>query len=438
MKIRRFIAVLLVLCMLVGVGFPQAVLAAGSVVVDRDGVVEAEGDANASWDDGGVLTVGFEGDGNGEAMPFAADGVQVPVWIPEGATTAIVRHWHIVDDGRRELYESDSWYVDDCRFVIWPEGGAYAMAWENASGEWDAGCPDDIYPASFDDRTGTLRLYGDPGDGEAFLGFSVYAGSMAVDYDYDRPEADIRISYHPLVAVANIGAFYSVDGWDGLPPEAAGRFEQYQDTKLVDGPDGPVKLYDTSEGLHTDKTVTAAGGDGRTFSMELEAWNAEGQAPDVGMVLDSSGSMSFAADLPERINAYDVIERLRAEGRNEDADALGDKIGAPIENPDAVSGGSDGLPARGKLRGYWQFYENASWNSNRTWFLNSASLSNDDIELGYPASGFDYNIVSDKDSMFAYLTRRTPYGSDKVDFGWQRAIMSCEDAEMVPWDSWNI
>ena len=71
-----------------------------------------------------------------------------------------------------------------------------------------------------------------------------------------------------------------------------------------------VKFYSTDVGLHTDKTATSCG-DGRTFNLELESWYVENYSPDVGMVLDASGSMAFASDTPERIKLTDAqIESL--------------------------------------------------------------------------------------------------------------------------------
>lgn len=62
-----------------------------------------------------------------------------------------------------------------------------------------------------------------------------------------------------------------------------------------------TKIYNTAEGLHTDKTAEPAGEDGHTFNVDLEAWYAEGEPIHVGMVLDASGSMNAAMDKPTQI-----------------------------------------------------------------------------------------------------------------------------------------
>lgn len=64
------------------------------------------------------------------------------------------------------------------------------------------------------------------------------------------------------------------------------------------------KFYSTTRGLHTDKTATAKD-DGRTFDVELEAWYTEKVPPQIGLILDASGSMVAAVDEPERIQLTD-------------------------------------------------------------------------------------------------------------------------------------
>ena len=63
----------------------------------------------------------------------------------------------------------------------------------------------------------------------------------------------------------------------------------------------PIKFYSTIEGLHTDKTAYDVVGDGRTFDVELESWYTEGCVPQIGMVLDASGRMIYASDIPKPI-----------------------------------------------------------------------------------------------------------------------------------------
>lgn len=69
-----------------------------------------------------------------------------------------------------------------------------------------------------------------------------------------------------------------------------------------------IKVYNTSEGLHTDKTASVAQEytDGRTFNLDLEAWYSGMSPVDVGLILDSSGSMAFASEDLRPINIYNM------------------------------------------------------------------------------------------------------------------------------------
>ena len=71
------------------------------------------------------------------------------------------------------------------------------------------------------------------------------------------------------------------------------------DYKIDDDAELPtVKVYSTSSGLHTDKTATVNSEDasGRTFDLDLEAWFSGENVAEVGLVLDSSGSMAFPSE----------------------------------------------------------------------------------------------------------------------------------------------
>ncbi len=69
-------------------------------------------------------------------------------------------------------------------------------------------------------------------------------------------------------------------------------FEAEKDT-IVSGAD---KIYNTNYGLHTDKTVSKAYDDGRTFDLDLESWYIGEKPVDVGLVLDASGSMAWTTN----------------------------------------------------------------------------------------------------------------------------------------------
>ncbi len=73
---------------------------------------------------------------------------------------------------------------------------------------------------------------------------------------------------------------------------------------------GVAKLYNTSAGLHTDKTVyaTEARGDNidgsRKFDVTLESWYGGNATADIGLILDASGSMAFSSSnmIPMRLS----------------------------------------------------------------------------------------------------------------------------------------
>ena len=74
------------------------------------------------------------------------------------------------------------------------------------------------------------------------------------------------------------------------------------------------KIYNTNYGLHTDKTVSKAYSDGRTFDLDLESWYIGEKPVDVGLVLDASGSMAWTTNTlyPLEISSERIVE-LKAE-----------------------------------------------------------------------------------------------------------------------------
>ena len=136
-----------------------------------------------------------------------------------------------------------------------------------------------------------------------------------------------------------------------------------------------TKVYDSSKGLHTDKTASVStddrfyvaeldqGGkptgnrvpDGRTFDLDLETWHSEGLAPQIGMVLDASGSMAFASDKPTPI---------KVEAGKTVFDLLEYKIGKYDSNFKIVDNFMD------NLKGYYEIQQNSS-GLKRNWYLNS-------------------------------------------------------------------
>ena len=245
------------------------------------------------------------------------------------------------------------------------------------AGEWkevDAGfVSGSDYVEAIDTEKGSITLKAKPlmknedTSLEAFSSFSVSAGHSAVSDN----GSSLIITYDPYVHLVKAHAFYvratmEVDGiQDDTVFGSAGAENDRQDTAWVytymkdftdnDGvyrkkgeivrndegdpikernslPDGLTegenvgltKVYDTSEGLHTDKTayVNSDVNDGRTFDLELETWFAGGYAPQIGMILDASGSMVFASDIPNRIRL--TKEQIRELNINTLPDAVGE------------------------------------------------------------------------------------------------------------------
>ena len=284
--------------------------------------------------------------------------------LPDVALHFIVRHWHSDEDtdaklqaneasgGDRYFVVTEGYIVPDnstYRFYLVYRGdtddGHRAGEWKEIDTEFVSGSD---YIEAIDPKTGVITLKANPlmKDGntplEYFSAFSVSAGQSAVS---NRGNS-LTITYDPYVHLVKAHAFYvrATMEVDGVQDEtvfgSAGTEADRQDTALVytcvkdftdiggvfhkkgeivkDEEGNPVteindltdgenvrltKVYDTSEGLHTDKTayVNSDADDGRTFDLELEAWFAEGYPPQVGMILDASGSMAFASDIPSQI-----------------------------------------------------------------------------------------------------------------------------------------
>lgn len=98
-----------------------------------------------------------------------------------------------------------------------------------------------------------------------------------------------------------------------------------RDTQIENG----IKYYNTSAGLHTDKTATALTDDNRTFQLTLESWFAGDNVADVGMILDASGSMAFTS---ESDNVHPVtlsesqLQQLVSEGVEENQPLTAEQI----------------------------------------------------------------------------------------------------------------
>ena len=221
------------------------------------------------------------------------------------------------------------------------------------------------YIESINRATGTIELKSNPlfnEDGtpdETFSAYSITAGHSAASVDYDDNDNTLRIKYDPYVHLVKAHAYYIdvIDNDDGAGDDEVffnpekdvleayvytqdveeditdnnitysngekGDFVKktvtnedgtqtttglYKNDTIPSQLKGKVQLkefYSTTEGLHTNKTASAVGSDGRTFDLDLESWYSEGEPPEISLILDASGSMAFASDLPSKIELSD-------------------------------------------------------------------------------------------------------------------------------------
>lgn len=148
----------------------------------------------------------------------------------------------------------------------------------------------------------------DPREGEAFAGVSISAGYEAVEVvPYDETSnivakvyGDGNESNHvPGVRQVKIDVLYrstTLKQGDEFKNGEEASVNNEQDTYLCteEGDRQNQWIYNTSAGLHTNKTATALD-DGRTFDVKLENWFTGANTADVSMILDASGSMAFFA-----------------------------------------------------------------------------------------------------------------------------------------------
>lgn len=213
-------------------------------------------------------------------------------------TNFIVRHWHANGD-----YTEQSGYITSDNDVYCYD--STSRDYVKLTGDVFTVTPIPWDYDVVDALGGTTRVT------ERFTSFSVAAGSSAVTLSTsDLSKASASIRYRGDIPLVKLHVFYSLDGntlgYDfgtaGLSKSAEedvltvtedniGSFTDLTGVKIGD------RIYDTSAGLHTNKTAslaTAAGlNDGRTFNLTLESWYAGQNLADVGLILDASGSMAF-------------------------------------------------------------------------------------------------------------------------------------------------
>lgn len=182
----------------------------------------------------------------------------------------------------------------------------------------------------------TLPVSPDPKESERFTAFSLLSGQNAVEIKKEADGTSVaEVSYNSNVHLVKIDVFYSSSanqvtgvefGMDTpnydknlekdvvkMTPEQYGTATGQTDIEMETDEDGQATIYNTAEGLHTNKTASvntelsetldgvteegddADGKDPRTFDVKLESWFSGQNLMDVGMILDASGSMAFSS-----------------------------------------------------------------------------------------------------------------------------------------------
>ncbi|MCH5186996.1 MAG: VWA domain-containing protein [Oscillospiraceae bacterium] len=264
-----------------------------------------------------------------------------------GAMHFLVRHWHTVDPNTESSNAGsgdDGDNYEGNHFVVFEGYIKRLSATSHQLYIYQDGklglAPDDFmsneYIQNWNRRNGTLEIVAVPAkdwDGtviEEFAGFSLSTGRGAMNTD--RGAAKLTVKYDAGCHLAKAHFFYksilNVEGDNNeadWPKLSNGERDLEQDTKGT----GKDKIYNTTEGLHTDKTASVheelvngkyvETNDGRTFDLKLEAWHSEGNLADVGMVLDASGSMAFTAGNPTAINVNALLASNNLSAANKTA-----------------------------------------------------------------------------------------------------------------------
>ena len=163
--------------------------------------------------------------------------------------------------------------------------------------------------------TGTISVNkGD--DGAAIEGGKVqYTNSLTVTPRDDVHLVKIDLYYRDLPDTSNEGQKFEEGGVikDSDQKEILG-----EGTDVRYDEENNKFIYDTSEGLHTNQSITVdpdvkedgtgeTKQDTREFELTLESWYAGNNSiADIGMVLDASGSMAFTYDAPSVIDVLDT------------------------------------------------------------------------------------------------------------------------------------
>ena len=326
---------------------------------------------------------------------------------PSGSWYFVVAEGYIALKNPEDLSQGYEIYMVFRDTVEFTEGDYKGKKFEAGKLARLTSAEDSDYIAGYDETNGSIILRSWPLANEKFLGYSITAGAGTGAITNNG--TTITITYDPDVHLVKAHAFYKdieSNGLTGVDGDKEKEFfkDDEHDTAMADydegndsynqNDEGTIKVYNTAEGLHTDKTatehigtipdldedgkqktddetgelLTKEGHDGRTFDVQLDVWHSKGFAPWVGMVLDASGSMAFASDVPTPINVNDFDQSV--------IDQLANKIGFVNEN-DFFEQEVEGVPfpEYDKLLGYYEILQRGLSSTNagnyRTWFLNS-------------------------------------------------------------------
>lgn len=263
--------------------------------------------------------------------------------LPRTATHFIVRHWHTNDSFKNtgnQLINVDTsgvynFALVEGYIVYTGQEGANAfniyIVLRDPNGEEnedrqlkkvssikDQGEKEYLerYIESWDKRNGTVTLTEhslqdkNEKELESFISFAVSAGRKATP-KYEPTNGELVVQYVEGVHLVKAHVFYKSVGYDESDRKVGSTDFNTENREVDTKLDENTKVYNTNAGLHTDKTasvvdeVVGTKDEGRVFDLDLEAWYS-GDIADVGMVLDASGSMAFAADTPEAINIKDL------------------------------------------------------------------------------------------------------------------------------------
>ena len=170
-----------------------------------------------------------------------------------------------------------------------------------------------------------------------------------------------------------------------------------------------AKVYKTTLGLHTDKTVSVLDEEEREYQIDLESWFVGNNKANVGLILDASGSMAFSSMGTENNKLFDKIThndgKLFEEHFEDDPD-----IDDAEKALDAIKVKMDGVSEPVDMAKAKKFLTNKEVNE----ILNSANPSEeesntginptentDNSSLGY--TGYNYYIFDKRPSTNEYV-----------------------------------